>query len=407
MELRTTKYEHSEVGLIPKDWNVKSLGNVGEVKMCKRIFNHQTQKNGDIPFYKIGTFGKEPDAFISKELYDEFKRKYSFPTKGSVLISAAGTIGRLVVYDGKDAYYQDSNIIWIENNNQVISNEYLKHCFPTVRFQTEGGTIQRLYNNIVKNGLFPCPPTEKEQRAIAQVLSDTDALIRALEKKIAKKKLIKKGVMQRLLKTESSWEELTFENLCKTFTKQTGFDYTNYIKPSLLIGYQRGTLPFIQNKDFEGFWFNFDTDFYIPEKVADKFPMILLDEKCLLISISGKIGNVGVFSNERKSFLGGAIAIAKFKNQKLLTWVMIYLQSENGQTKLFNNVKAGSHQNLILDDIRKMIIPIPSEDEQNQIAQILSDIDKEIENLEQKLSKYQLAKQGMMQQLLTGKIRLV
>ena len=135
--------------------------------------------------------------------------------------------------------------------------------------------------------------------------------------------------------------------------------------------------------------------------------MILLDEKCLLISISGKIGNVGVFSNERKSFIGGAIAIAKFKNKKLLNWVMIYLQSEEGQNKLFNNVKAGSHQNLILDDIRKLKLPIPTEEEQNNIAQILFDIDKEIGNLEHKLSKYQIAKQGMMQQLLTGKIRLV
>ena len=104
----------------------KSLGDIGEVKMCKRIFNYQTKDNGDIPFYKIGTFGKEPDAFISRELFNEYRNKYSFPTVGSVLISAAGTIGRLVVFDGTDSYFQDSNIVWIENNNQVISNEYLR-----------------------------------------------------------------------------------------------------------------------------------------------------------------------------------------------------------------------------------------------------------------------------------------
>ena len=135
--------------------------------------------------------------------------------------------------------------------------------------------------------------------------------------------------------------------------------------------------------------------------------MILLDEWCLLISISGKIGNVGVFPNAKKSFIGGAIAIAKFKNPRLLNWVMIYLQSEEGQAKLFNNVKAGSHQNLILDDIRKIIVPIPGKEEQKLIADILSDIDREMDQLEQKLAKYKLVKQGMMQQLLTGKIRLV
>jgi type I restriction enzyme S subunit len=76
----------------------------------------QTSDTGDIPFYKIGTFGKEADAFISKELYNEFRKKYNFPKKGDILLSAAGTIGRTVVYDGKPAYFQDSNIVWIENN---------------------------------------------------------------------------------------------------------------------------------------------------------------------------------------------------------------------------------------------------------------------------------------------------
>ena len=80
----------------------KKLGDIGSVLMCKRVFREQTDSTGDVPFYKIGTFGGVPDAFISRELYEELKSKYSFPKKGNVLLSAAGTIGRTVRYDGKD-----------------------------------------------------------------------------------------------------------------------------------------------------------------------------------------------------------------------------------------------------------------------------------------------------------------
>ena len=97
-------------------WEIKKLGEIGKVSMCKRVFKEQTSDSGDIPFYKIGTFGKEPDAFITYETYNEYRNKFAFPKKGDVLISASGTIGRRVKYDGKPAYFQDSNIVWIAFN---------------------------------------------------------------------------------------------------------------------------------------------------------------------------------------------------------------------------------------------------------------------------------------------------
>jgi len=93
------------------EWKEKSLGQVGDVKMCRRIFNEETLPTGEIPFYKIGSFGKQADAFISKELYSEYRRKFSFPKKGDVLLSASGTIGRRVIYNGEPAYFQDSNML--------------------------------------------------------------------------------------------------------------------------------------------------------------------------------------------------------------------------------------------------------------------------------------------------------
>jgi len=177
-------YIQTELGIIPNEWRVKSLGDVGAVKMCKRVFNNQTKPTGAIPFYKIGTFGKEPDAFISEGLFKSYKQKFSFPKKGDILISASGTIGRTVVYDGRPAYFQDSNIIWIDNNETIVSNEYLYYVYQIADYSTEGGTIQRLYNDIIKNTKFICPP-KTEQTTIATALNDVDKLINELVKLIS------------------------------------------------------------------------------------------------------------------------------------------------------------------------------------------------------------------------------
>lgn len=185
--------------LRPKEgWMVKKLRDVGDVKMCRRIFNHETKPEGAIPFYKIGTFGKEPDAYITEELYNSYRQKFAFPNKGDILISAAGTIGRTIIYDGKPAYFQDSNIVWIDNNESLISNEFLFYILKIIKYNTEGGTIQRLYNAILLNAEFFCPP-KSEQNRITEVLSDMDDEIMLLEANLEKYKLIKQGMMQELL----------------------------------------------------------------------------------------------------------------------------------------------------------------------------------------------------------------
>ena len=165
-------YKQTEVGVIPEEWEVKALGEIGSVRMCKRVLKHQTQEYGDVPFYKIGTFGTSADAFISQGLFDEFRRKYSFPKKGDILISAAGTIGRTVVYDGVPAYFQDSNIVWIDNDESIASNTYLWHYYQITKWSiSHGGTIARLYNDNLKNKIHVAVPSHEEQRAIATALA--------------------------------------------------------------------------------------------------------------------------------------------------------------------------------------------------------------------------------------------
>lgn len=192
-------YKKSELGLIPEDWEIRQLGEVGDVKMCKRIFNYQTTSTGTIPFYKIGTFEKEADAYISEKLFRNYKQRFAFPKKGDILISASGTIGRTVVYNGKPAYFQDSNIIWLDNKESLISNEYLFYVYQVVKYSTEGGTIQRLYNDIIKNTNFICPPDQAEQNKITEVLMIMDTEIEQLESQLLKYKHIKTGMMQDLL----------------------------------------------------------------------------------------------------------------------------------------------------------------------------------------------------------------
>lgn len=136
------------------DWEQRNLGELGSVSMNKRIFKGQTTESGDIPFYKIGTFGSQPDAFISRKLFDEYKNKYSYPSIGDLLISASGSIGRIVEYKGEDAYFQDSNIVWLKHD-ECILNSFLKQFYQIVKWHgLEGSTIKRLYKTIVQQEHF-------------------------------------------------------------------------------------------------------------------------------------------------------------------------------------------------------------------------------------------------------------
>jgi type I restriction enzyme S subunit len=154
----------------------KTLGEIGKICMCKRVMKHETKSDGDIPFYKIGTFGKEADAYISTELYNDYKRRFNFPKVGEVLISASGTIGRTVIYDGKPAYFQDSNIVWISNDECAVTNKFLFHYYKIVEWKTDGGTISRLYNDNLTKTKIPIPPLAEQERIVG-ILDKFDSLV--------------------------------------------------------------------------------------------------------------------------------------------------------------------------------------------------------------------------------------
>nr|WP_240146307.1 restriction endonuclease subunit S [Helicobacter pylori] len=179
-------------------WQRVRLGDIGKPCMCKRVMKHQTTRYGEIPFYKIGTFGNTADAFISKKLFLEYKTKYSFPKKGDILISASGTIGRAVIYDGKPAYFQDSNIVWIDNDETLVKNDFLFYAYSHVKWNTEHTTILRLYNDNFRNTLIPLPPLN-EQSTIANILSGLDSEIISLKNKKRQFENIKKALNHDLM----------------------------------------------------------------------------------------------------------------------------------------------------------------------------------------------------------------
>ncbi len=397
-----TAYKQTELGMIPSDWEVVELGKIGFVEMCKRIFKHQTRNTGEIPFYKIGTFGGKADAYISRELFEEYKNKYPYPKKGDILISAAGTIGRTVVFSNEYSYYQDSNIVWLNIDENKISNIFLNYTYQSIIWDSlEGSTIKRLYNNdlLSKKIILPSKP---EQAAIATALSNTDALLAELEKLLVKKQAIKTAAMQQLLtgktrlpafahrsdgtpkgrlKTEwgdipEDWEVVELGNLCNI---QKGELITSDTKKS-------GSIPVIAGG----------------KKLAYFHNMANRNGKTITISASGaSAGFVNFFT--QPIFASDCSTISESEKFNI---EFIYYSLVNFQMKIYGMQTGGAQPHVQPSDLKPLLIPITNKPEQTAIAQILSDMDNEITALQTRIEKVREIKQGMMQNLLTGKIRL-
>ena len=172
-----------------------------------------------------------------------------------------------------------------------------------------------------------------------------------------------------------AWEQRKLIDETSVITKQTGFDYSSTIKPALVTEKNNDNYPFIQNKDFDGKNINYNTDFYIPISVARKFPKITLDSPSLLITISGKIGNIGYFNDKTIAFIGGAVGICKLKkdNGSFITYSLL---SQRGQRYFNSLVKASSHANITVEDIRNIEYLCPSDNnEELKIVKLFDNID--------------------------------
>ena len=180
------------------DWESRKIGEDCSVLMCKRIFAHQTSEQGDVPFYKIGTIGAEPDAYISRELFEDYKAKYNYPREGEVMVTCAGTVGKTIVFNGDDSYYQDSNIVWLSNPKQLYLNSFLNYYLSRVNWnKLNSTTITRIYNDNLRELIIKYPSVE-EQEKIVSLLSLLDQRIAVQNKVIEDLKKLKTALCTEL-----------------------------------------------------------------------------------------------------------------------------------------------------------------------------------------------------------------
>ncbi len=368
---------------LPKAWQKVRLGDIGKPCMCKRVMKHQTTPYGEIPFYKIGTFGNTADAFISKKLFLEYKAKYSFPKKGDILISASGTIGRAVIYDGKPAYFQDSNIVWIDNDETLVKNDFLFYAYSNIKWNTEYTTILRLYNDNFRNTLIPLPPLN-EQIAIANVLSGVDRYLYSLDALILKKESVKKALRIRMLNQILASNGVEFKKIgeiclikrgrviAKKVLQENG-EYPVYSSQTL----NNGILGFIDTYDFDGEFLTWTTDGAYAGSVFYRNGRFSITNVCgLLQPIQDNI-------------------LHKYLYYILQVIAPLHVNPGMGNPKLMSVA------------MQQIKIPLPPLNEQTAIANVLSALDNEIISLKNKKRQFESIKKALNHDLMSAKIRVL
>lgn len=216
LEVRKSQYEFWREKLLNtgnSNQEYITLGDIGKVCMCKRIMKNETSGSGDVPFYKIGTFGKQADAYISYDIFNDYKKRFSYPKKGEILVSCSGTIGRSVVFDGEDAYFQDSNIVWLSNDESKVLNKFLYYFYQTSPWNiSDGGTIKRLYNNQFISAKVPLYSLE-EQKKIVDILERFDTLINDISDGLPAEIELRRKQYEYHRNKLLSFEELNYETI--------------------------------------------------------------------------------------------------------------------------------------------------------------------------------------------------
>lgn len=393
----------------PTDWAPMQLRDIGYIQMCRRIFQNQTKTYGAIPFYKISTFGGKADAYISQELYEKYKLLYPYPEKGDVLISAAGTIGKTVIFDGRDSYFQDSNIVWLKVDKDVIDRKFLWWFYRSFPWNAlEGTTIQRLYNNIILDTEIHLPE-KPEQKEIARTLSLFDAYIDDLAELIEKKKGIRDGALEDLITKKTRLDGYADDWIPVTFNQ--------VIIPKARIGWQglkkheylrSGYSYLIGGTDFSNGTVSLDNISYVTKERYDMDTNIQVSENDVLVTKDGTIGKVAIVPELNKpATLNSGVFVFRTNSRLVPAFLFRVLQSSVFR-EFIDTLSAGSTiKHLYQKDLKKFEFEIPVDTkEQEAIAAVLTAMDEEIRELETERDKIIQIREGAMDDLLTGRVRL-
>lgn len=390
------------------EWEKLSFADVGNVCMCKRVFKEETSDKGDIPFYKIGTFGGIPDAYITKELYNEYRTKFSYPEKGDILLSAAGTIGRIVEYDGESAYFQDSNIVWL-SHDKSITNKFLKVLYPTLKWGgIEGSTIQRLYNDIfLKTSFFK--PTISEQQKIGSFFSNIDSLISLEQKKYDKLTQVKKSMLEKMFPKEGATvPEIRFAGFSGVWVWKelddiivriaTGLNPRDNFKLN-----SGGSNYYVTIKNFE------HGHLYLDEKCdrIDDCALQLIQARSdlqkddLLFSSIGRIGDCYLIKNNPQNWNINESVFTLRPNKAIAAsnYLFHVVHCDIVLSQILDSVTGSTFKSIKIGDLKKALIPIPCKEEQIQIANYLDNLDSLISLQQRKLEKLKNIKKSLLEKM--------
>ena len=357
--------------------------------MCKRILASQTNTEGGVPFYKIGTIGNAPDAYISKELFDDYKTKYNYPHKGEVMITCAGTVGKCVIYNGKDAYYQDSNIVWIDNPSQCISNGFLFHLLAKVDWRKlNSTTIIRIYNDDLRNLKLSYPQIEEQQK-ISRLLSLLDERIATQNKIIEDLKKLKSAIIDYEINSLdsgfikfSSLYEMAGEGGTPT-TSNASF-------------YDNGKIPFIKIDDLKKKYLTENKDF-ITELGLQKSSAWLVPTRSILFSNGASIGEITI-TTYPVCTKQGILGIVPMPNVDV-EFLYYFMSSSFFKKAVSRIVTEGTMKTAYLKDINNILCPIPTKEEQQEIAKIPSALNSKIDTEKSILKLFITQKQHLLHQM--------
>ena len=341
------------------DWEQRKLGDYGSVAMNKRIFKNQTNTNSGVPFYKIGTFGKKADAFISKKLFEEYRKKYPYPKKGDLLISASGSIGRVIEYTGQQAYYQDSNIVWL-NHNDNLENIYLKAYYQIIHWSgIEGSTIKRLYNkNILNTKIYV--PIKDEQFKVGTIIDQIEKLITLQQRKLRQLKLLKNALLKRMFTAKKS-PTLRFRDFSKDWKLHKLQDITDRL--------DNARVPVTASKRIAG-----STPYYGANGIQDYVKGYTHDGEFLLVAEDGanNINDYPVICAKGKIWVNNHAHVLQAKNKKIdILFLMYALKFLNMKKYLVG----GSRSKLNAETMMKLALKLPELDEEHNIGVLIKNMD--------------------------------
>jgi type I restriction enzyme S subunit len=381
-ELKTPEdYQETEIGIIPTDWELQCIKNIASITTGAK--NTQDKINdGQYPF------------FVRSQTVEKINN-YSYD--GEAVLTAGDGVGTGKVFhyiNGKFDFHQRVYKIsdFIENLNGFYFYLYFSNFFlARIMSMTAKSSVDSVRMDMIANMLIPLP-SKSEQTAIATALSDTDALIEKLVRLITKKRNIKQGAMQELLTGKRRLAGFNGEWVVKKLGEIAEVIMGQSPK-SEFYNFNGIGLPLVQgNADVE----NRKTIIRIFTSNITKRGR----KGSIIMSVRAPVGEISKATFD--CCLGRGVCAISYKNDYLSHYLIYFEKSwaklSTGST--FDSVNSAQVINLQ--------IPIPTEDdEQTAIATVLNDMDFEIEELEKKLDKYRMIKQGMMQVLLTGKIRLI